>query len=80
MNELLLSSKWFPEIKHHCPDAAILLVGTKIDLREDKEAVHALSDSGLALLSLMISVGYKLSGFTMFGCGGYVFLSFSHGF
>jgi Ras-related C3 botulinum toxin substrate 1 len=41
-----VTSKWCPEIKHHCADAPILLVGTKIDLREDKEALQALADSG----------------------------------
>jgi len=41
-----VTSKWCPEIKHHCPDAPILLIGTKIDLREDKEALQALSDNG----------------------------------
>ncbi|KAH3722665.1 sel1 repeat family protein [Pelomyxa schiedti] len=25
-------NKWAPEVKHHCPDAAIMLVGTKSDL------------------------------------------------
>jgi len=40
-----VTSKWCPEIKHHCPDAPILLIGTKIDLREDKEALQALADS-----------------------------------
>lgn len=25
-----VTSKWFPELKHHCPEAPILLVGTKI--------------------------------------------------
>jgi Ras-related C3 botulinum toxin substrate 1 len=41
-----VTSKWCPEIKHHCADAPILLVGTKIDLREDKEALQALAESG----------------------------------
>jgi len=41
-----VTSKWCPEIKHHCPDAPILLIGTKIDLREDKEALQALADNG----------------------------------
>eukprot|EP01083_Nonionella_stella_P070950 190180_1 len=27
--------KWIPEIKHHCPDAPFILVGTKADLRHD---------------------------------------------
>lgn len=41
-----VTSKWCPEIKHHCADAPILLVGTKIDLREDKETLQSLSDAG----------------------------------
>ncbi|XP_076072315.1 ras-related protein Rac2-like isoform X3 [Mytilus galloprovincialis] len=28
---------WFPEIRHHCHDAPLLLVGTKIDLRNTYE-------------------------------------------
>ncbi|KAJ6472461.1 P-loop containing nucleoside triphosphate hydrolase protein [Mycena sanguinolenta] len=28
-------SKWVPEIRHFCPDVPFLIVGTKIDLRED---------------------------------------------
>ncbi|XP_040565888.1 ras-related C3 botulinum toxin substrate 1 [Lepeophtheirus salmonis] len=43
-----VTSKWCPEIKHHCADAPILLVGTKIDLREDKETLQALADAGQA--------------------------------
>ncbi|CAJ0958252.1 unnamed protein product, partial [Mesorhabditis belari] len=30
-----VTSKWIPEIRAHCPDAPIILVGTKIDLRDD---------------------------------------------
>ncbi|XP_034952220.1 ras-like GTP-binding protein RhoL [Chelonus insularis] len=29
-------SKWYPEIKHHCPNVPIVLVGTKGDLRNDE--------------------------------------------
>lgn len=92
-----VTSKWYPEIKHHCPDAPILLVGeyqtnemeqktkgksktrsncavnfeaknvfvssvyfmcsslvrqigTKIDLRDDRETLSALSEQGLSPL------------------------------
>ncbi|XP_067944390.1 ras-related C3 botulinum toxin substrate 1-like [Watersipora subatra] len=37
--------KWIPEVRHHCPDAAILLVGTKIDLRDDKDTKLELAQS-----------------------------------
>ncbi|KAK7866083.1 hypothetical protein R5R35_013580 [Gryllus longicercus] len=30
-------SKWYPEIRHHCPTVPIVLVATKIDLREEDE-------------------------------------------
>ncbi|CAL8127367.1 unnamed protein product [Orchesella dallaii] len=43
-----VTSKWFPEIKHHCPDAPILLIGTKLDLRDDKETLAQLNEQGLS--------------------------------
>ncbi|ELT97773.1 hypothetical protein CAPTEDRAFT_21696 [Capitella teleta] len=43
-----ITMKWYPEVKHHCPDAPILLVGTKIDLRDDKEVVGQLAAQSLA--------------------------------
>ncbi|KAH8326480.1 hypothetical protein KR067_008787 [Drosophila pandora] len=66
-----VTSKWYPEIKHHCPDAPIILVGklpalgcseerkfmyfvvlagTKIDLREDRETLSGLAEQGLTPL------------------------------
>jgi len=37
-----VTKKWQQEIATHCPKAAIILVGTKLDLREDKDTVEAL--------------------------------------
>ncbi|XP_037089945.1 ras-related C3 botulinum toxin substrate 1-like isoform X2 [Pollicipes pollicipes] len=43
-----VTTKWCAEIKHHCPEAPVILVGTKIDLREDKEQLQQLSELGLS--------------------------------
>lgn len=41
-------AKWYPEVRHHCPATPIILVGTKLDLREDKETIERLKDKKLA--------------------------------
>ncbi|ELR17656.1 Rasrelated protein Rac1, putative [Acanthamoeba castellanii str. Neff] len=33
---------WLPELRHHCPTTPIILVGTKIDLREDAKTLEEL--------------------------------------
>jgi len=38
-----VKDRWHSEIKHHCPNTPILLVGTKIDLRDDPAALEELS-------------------------------------
>ncbi|XP_035688017.1 ras-related C3 botulinum toxin substrate 1-like [Branchiostoma floridae] len=40
--------KWLPEVSHHCPNAPIILVGTKADLRDDKETIDKLKEKMLA--------------------------------
>lgn len=34
--------QWHPEISHHAPNIPIILVGTKLDLREDPQTVESL--------------------------------------
>uniref|UniRef100_A0AC35GWP2 Uncharacterized protein n=1 Tax=Panagrolaimus sp. PS1159 TaxID=55785 RepID=A0AC35GWP2_9BILA len=41
-------AKWYPEIFHHCLHTPIILVGTKLDLREDRVTVDKLRERGLA--------------------------------
>ena len=31
--------RWLPEMREHCPEAKVLLVGTKIDLRSSQECM-----------------------------------------
>mmetsp|Transcript_87835 Transcript_87835/g.250248 ORF Transcript_87835/g.250248 Transcript_87835/m.250248 type:complete len:278 (+) Transcript_87835:477-1310(+) len=44
-----LSSKWFPEIKHHAPKVPFILVGTKLDLREDPNTVDRLKQNHMGM-------------------------------
>jgi Ras-related C3 botulinum toxin substrate 1 len=39
---LLTSLQWFPEIEHHAPNVPIILVGTKLDLRDDPAQLESL--------------------------------------
>jgi Ras-related C3 botulinum toxin substrate 1 len=43
-----VSAKWYPEVSHHCPNAPLILVGTKLDLREDRDTIERLREKGLA--------------------------------
>jgi len=42
-----ISTKWYPEVSHHCPNTPIVLVGLKLDLREDGDTV-SLSETKLS--------------------------------
>jgi Ras-related C3 botulinum toxin substrate 1 len=53
-----VTSKWYPEIKHHCPDAPIILVGTKIDLREDRETLSGKFQCSYFVDDVKLTDGY----------------------
>jgi Ras-related C3 botulinum toxin substrate 1 len=46
-----VSNKWYPELSHHCPQAPSILIGTKLDLREDRETVERLREKGQSPIS-----------------------------
>lgn len=46
-----VKEKWLPEIEKHCPDAKLLLVGTKKDLKEDSAIVYNLKRDGKSVIS-----------------------------
>jgi Ras-related C3 botulinum toxin substrate 1 len=43
-----VKTKWYPEISHHAPQTSVVLVGTKLDLREDPGTVEKLRDRRMA--------------------------------
>lgn len=42
-----VKSKWVPEIAHYAPNSPIVLVGTKLDLRGDKETLERMRERSL---------------------------------
>lgn len=43
-----LATKWYPEIDHHAPGVPIILVGTKLDLRDDEATKEGLRQKKMA--------------------------------
>ncbi|KAJ5073450.1 hypothetical protein M0811_08567 [Anaeramoeba ignava] len=44
-------AKWVPEIHHHCSNVPMILVGTKLDLRDDQDTIMKLEEKGLSPIS-----------------------------
>uniref|UniRef100_F6PNQ0 Uncharacterized protein n=1 Tax=Ciona intestinalis TaxID=7719 RepID=F6PNQ0_CIOIN len=44
-------AKWHPEVAHHCPETPVLLVGTKLDLRDDADTVNKLAEKKLSTIT-----------------------------
>ncbi|KAJ3345974.1 Rho GTPase protein rac1 [Entophlyctis luteolus] len=43
-----VKAKWYPEVSHHSPGSPVILVGTKLDLRDDREIVQRLATHRMA--------------------------------
>ena len=41
-----VKDRWYVEIKHHCPNVPMLIVGTKSDLRQDENTIESLKKEG----------------------------------
>lgn len=39
-----VSEKWYPEVRHYCPNTPIILVLTKLDQRDDKDTIEELKE------------------------------------
>jgi len=46
-----LKSKWIPELRSHCPNTPIVVVGSKIDLRDQPAIQQHLASKGLHTIS-----------------------------
>jgi small GTP-binding protein len=42
-----VKTKWYPEIRKHCPTAPCILIGTQLDLREDQTTIEKLAEMNL---------------------------------
>lgn len=49
-------TKWYPEISHHAPGTPIILVGTKLDLRDDRDTIEKLKEKRMAPITYMQGV------------------------
>ncbi|EKE41669.1 hypothetical protein ENUP19_0128G0039 [Entamoeba nuttalli] len=47
-----ISSKWKPEVSHHCPNTPCLLIGTKIDIRDEQTQKNKTCDKKIEPITL----------------------------
>mmetsp|Transcript_12156 Transcript_12156/g.19628 ORF Transcript_12156/g.19628 Transcript_12156/m.19628 type:complete len:206 (-) Transcript_12156:397-1014(-) len=46
-----VKDRWYVEIKHHCPNVPMIIVGTKTDLRTDEATLESLRKEGKSPIS-----------------------------
>ena len=69
-----VKSKWWPEIEHHCPNAARFLIGLKSDLRTNDVTLEKLRRSGQAPVTKEAAVAMA----KLIGAAGYYEASSLH--
>ena len=47
-SKICIILQWYPEVNYHCPKIPIILVGTKLELRDDKETIDEMKDEKLS--------------------------------
>merc|ERR1712225_62696 len=52
-----VKAKWHPEIEHHAPGVPIILVGTKLDLRDDEGTKESLRQKKMAPIQYEQAIG-----------------------
>ena len=46
-----LKTKWLPEVNQHCPSSTLLMVGTKIDLRDNPKEIEKLEQQNMHMIT-----------------------------
>lgn len=67
-----VTAKWYPEIKKYSPDAPIILVGNKVDLRSDETTINELASKSLQPISFEQGkeLAEKIKAVQYFECSG----------
>lgn len=52
LTNCILFAQWIPELQKYCPGVPYLLVGTRIDLRNDQKTLENLSREGKTPISM----------------------------
>jgi Ras-related C3 botulinum toxin substrate 1 len=63
-------AKWYPEVAHHCPYVPFLLVGTKVDLRDDPDVIERLSSRRQAPVpyEAVLALCQEIGGYKVMEC------------
>ncbi|VEN35669.1 unnamed protein product [Callosobruchus maculatus] len=76
-------AKWYPEVRHHCPNTPIILVGTKLDLRDDRSTIEKLKDKKLSPITypqVCLYLNYLYHTYILYFISFYLSLQFYQSF